>query len=131
MQFLISTCIYYFNLLDQYYSVVRQNELLRCNLCILSKFVLGSFFQEGGDPVAYYPSIKGLPKAASFFVQSEEMEANILVAMDIIRERSEESLCRNVLPDEAFLLSNVIALEKKIKMYVVGVLSIEKLKKKS
>lgn len=104
-------------------------ELLRCNLCILSNFFLRSFFQEGGDPVAYYPSIKGLPKAASFFVQSEEMEANILVAMDIIRERrSEESLCRNLLPDEAFLLSNVIALEKK--MYVVGVLSIEKLKKK-
>lgn len=61
-----------------------------------------------------------MPKEASFFVESEKIEANILVATDIIRERrSEESRCRNLLPDEAFLLSNVIALEKKIKMYVV------------
>lgn len=48
------------------------------------------------------------------------MEANILVVTDIMKERrSEKSHRRNLLPDEAFLSFNVIALEKKIKMYVV------------
>jgi len=59
------------------------------------------------------------------------MEASILVATDIIRERrSEESHCRNLFPDEAFLLSNAVALEKKIKVYVVRSIKYRERRKK-
>lgn len=68
-------------------------------------------------------------------MELEKIKAIILVAIDVIRERrNEESHCRNLLPDEAFLLSSVIALERKEtntkKWYVVRSIKYREVKKK-
>lgn len=81
--------------------------------------------------------ITGLPKEVSFFfVELEKIKAITLVAIDVIRERrNEESHYRNLLPDEAFCLSSVIALERKEtntkKWYVVSSIKYREVKKKS
>lgn len=134
LQFLISIYLYSFNLLGQYHYRVWQSGLLRCVICIYLLhffFFIWSFCQEGGDPVAYYPSMKGLPKEASFFNWKKYLSSN--------RHnpgKGKWRIIRNLLPDKVFLLSSVIALERektktkanqtKKPLYCKGALSIEK-----
>lgn len=75
--------------------------------------------------------IQGFPKETLFFVESEKIEVNVLVAIHVIRgKKSEGSCCRNLLSGGAFLFSSVIALEKKDKCVLYAVSSIGKFKKK-
>lgn len=108
----------YFFLVCQYHYMVKQRRPLRCNLYTLPKFFsLKLFFvplHKGGDPSRCHLSIKGLLKEALVFVEPKRVEENILVATELMRKRrSKESLFRSLFPNEAFLLSSVVILEKK------------------